>query len=102
MAASLMTEKIVLQRKHGWYKHMAVILITLGIMLCTYASSKHVPLDVSILDWTLGIALLSTSLILSARMGIYQEQIYAKYGRHHREALFFTVSKFTKLNFSSF
>ena len=40
-----------------------------------------------------GVILLSTSLVLSARMGIYQEQIYSKYGRHHREALFFTVSK---------
>ena len=37
--------------------------------------------------------MLTTSLILSARMGIYQEQIYSKYGSHHREALFFTVSK---------
>ena len=36
--------------------------------------------------------MLSTSLILSARMGIYQEQIYSKFGKHHREALFFTVS----------
>ena len=40
-----------------------------------------------------GVIMLSTSLILSARMGIYQEQIYSKYGSHHREALFFTVSK---------
>ena len=29
---------------------------------------------------------------MSARMGIMQEVLYAKYGKHPREALFFTVS----------
>ena len=90
LAASLITEKLVMGRKHSRSKHMAVILMTFGIMLCTYASSKQInPLDVSTHDWMVGIALLSTSLLLSARMGIYQEQIYAKWGKHHQEALFF-------------
>ena len=30
---------------------------------------------------------------MSARMGIMQEVLYAKYGKHPREALFFTVFK---------
>lgn len=90
LAASLMTEKLVLGRTHSRLKHLAVFLITVGIMMYTYASSKQVPEHISIFDWIAGVILLSTSLVLSARMGIYQEQIYSKYGRHHREALFFT------------
>lgn len=90
LAASLITEKIVLNRKHSTFKHLAVFFITLGILFCTFASRKEAIKDSSITDWSIGICLLSTSLILSARIGIYQEQIYAKWGRHHREALFFT------------
>jgi len=90
LTASLITEKLVLGRQHSTLKHLAVTLITLGIMMYTYASSKQVPDTISILDWIAGVVMLTTSLILSARMGIYQEQIYSKYGSHHREALFFT------------
>ena len=78
-----------------------MFLISSGIMLCTYASGKHVPQESSMYDWIMGIALLSTSLVLGARMGIYQEQIYAKFGRHHREALFFSVIEFLYIFFDS-
>lgn len=39
-----------------------------------------------------GLGLLMFALFLSARMGIYQEVLYSKYGKHPREALFFSVS----------
>ena len=93
LAASLITEKLILGRCHSKKKSLAVILMTFGIIMFTYASSKQVQEENHILDWIAGIILLSTSLVLSARMGIYQEQIYSKYGRHHKEALFFTVIK---------
>lgn len=41
---------------------------------------------------TAGISVLLFALFMSARMGLYQEVIYATYGKHPREALFFTVS----------
>lgn len=37
-----------------------------------------------------GIGLLTFALFMSARMGIYQEVIYGKYGKHPKEALFYT------------
>jgi len=37
-----------------------------------------------------GIGLLTFALFLSARMGIYQEVISRKYGKHAKEALFYT------------
>lgn len=40
--------------------------------------------------WVLGITLLTVALFLSAVMGIYQEKLYAKHGKHPYEALFFT------------
>ena len=42
--------------------------------------------------WMVGISLLTFALFMSARMGIMQEVLYSKYGKHPREALFFTVS----------
>lgn len=38
-----------------------------------------------------GIAMLTFALFMSARMGIYQETVYAKHGKHPREALFYNV-----------
>ena len=46
------------------------------------------------LKWLTGIAMLTFALFLSARMGIYQEVIYAKHGKHPKEALFYSVIKF--------
>lgn len=39
--------------------------------------------------WCVGIGLLVIALFLSARTGIYQEQMYAEHGKHPREALFY-------------
>ena len=36
--------------------------------------------------------MLTTALFLSAFMGIYQERIYTKHGKHANEALFYNVS----------
>lgn len=38
-----------------------------------------------------GVALLTTALLLSARLGIFQETLYSTYGKHSQQALFFTV-----------
>jgi len=39
-----------------------------------------------------GILLLTVALFVSARMGIYQEVLYGRYGKHPRESLYYTVS----------
>ena len=36
--------------------------------------------------------MLTFALFMSARMGVYQETVYAKYGKHPSEALFYNVS----------
>lgn len=38
-----------------------------------------------------GILLLTVALFVSARMGIYQEVLYKRYGKHPRESLYYTV-----------
>lgn len=41
--------------------------------------------------WFIGIILLTFALLLSARMGIFQESIAQRYGKNPRESLYYTV-----------
>merc|ERR1740131_468045 len=81
---------------------MSVLMISLGIVTRTYMSAvaKQVTEepdeetkqeDEDNKFWLLvGISLLTFALFMSARMGIYQEVIYSKHGKHPKEALFYT------------
>jgi hypothetical protein len=55
-------------------------IILIFILTCI-ALSSYLP----------GILLLTVALFVSARMGIYQEVLYGRYGKHPRESLFYTV-----------
>jgi UDP-xylose/UDP-N-acetylglucosamine transporter B4 len=75
-------------------------MITLGIVICTIVSGTKVEsTQVNQVEessatvffwWTLGITLLTVALFISARMGIYQEVLYKRYGKYPDEALFYT------------
>ena len=43
-----------------------------------------------VLTFATGIFMLTFALFMSARMGIYQEVMYAKYGKHPKEALYYS------------
>ena len=45
------------------------------------------------LFFAVGVCVLTFALFMSARMGIYQEQVYKQYGKHPSEALFYNVSQ---------
>ncbi|NXP42740.1 S35B4 protein, partial [Leiothrix lutea] len=72
-------------------KYTSIALVSLGIFTCTFMSAKQVvrpgkgpqefPLP--------GIAALTFALLMSARMGIFQETLYQKFGKHSKEALFY-------------
>ncbi len=78
-------------------------MITAGIILATFASSKQ-PLKkdenvtvepnevVEFFWWTVGIAMLTIALLLSAGMGLIQETLYKNHGKYPGEALYYNVS----------
>lgn len=95
---------IILNRKYAFSKYLSVFMITTGIALCTIVSGQeikslqqknvdHVPTTPwdDFFWWILGISLLTIALFISARMGIYQEELHSRYGKHAREALYYTV-----------
>lgn len=89
---------IILKRRYKLSKYLSVFMISMGIVLCTYASGKNIQSSSSgteaklydYMIWSAGIALLTFALFMSARMGIYQETLYASYGKHPAEALFYS------------
>ncbi|XP_030753120.1 LOW QUALITY PROTEIN: UDP-xylose and UDP-N-acetylglucosamine transporter-like, partial [Sitophilus oryzae] len=98
-AGSLITNMImgiwILKKKYTWDKYLSVFMITLGIIICTLYSSKDVKspmeIDSNQFFWcVIGILLLTGALLLSARMGIYQENLYKIHGKHPEEALYYT------------
>lgn len=58
-----------------------------------FLDKQSEPVDASqFFWWLIGILLLTGALLLSARMGIYQETLYKQRGKHPFEALYYTVS----------
>ncbi|OWF51647.1 UDP-xylose and UDP-N-acetylglucosamine transporter [Mizuhopecten yessoensis] len=98
LIASLSLGVLLKGRKYTRGKYVSVVLITLGIIGCTIASSQvkqSMPSEngggdlIGYTMWTAGLCLLTLALFLSAGMGLFQETVYTKYGKHPREALFF-------------
>lgn len=95
---------IIMKKTYSWEKYLSVMMISAGIVICTLESSKDIkstapaaadtlptsPLS-DLFWWTIGILLLTAALFISARMGIYQETLFVKYGKNPKEALYYTV-----------
>ncbi|EDO45391.1 predicted protein [Nematostella vectensis] len=95
LVANLILGVIVLNRSYPVSKYLSVLMVTCGISICTIVSAHRVEVhhtadtDHDFFWLCVGIAMLITALLLSARMGIYQEQLYTTYGKHPKEALFY-------------
>jgi solute carrier family 35 (UDP-xylose/UDP-N-acetylglucosamine transporter), member B4 len=101
LIANMIMGIIILRKTYDFSKYLSVFMITVGIIVCTIVSGSNVKstqvnqtVEESAMSvffwWTLGISLLTIALFISARMGIYQEVLYKRYGKYPDEALFFT------------
>lgn len=97
LMANMVLGIFILKKSYDIYKYLSVVMISVGIFICTIASGSEVRKrsegdEDSFFYWTLGIAMLTAVLFISARMGLYQEVLYKKHGKHSTEALFYTHS----------
>ncbi|KAG5876347.1 hypothetical protein JTB14_003669 [Gonioctena quinquepunctata] len=108
LIANMFLGIMILKKRYALEKYISVTLITIGIILCTLVSSSSTKTTCSDCDlnkdnklhdelpqdhffwWLVGIFLLTGALLLSAGMGIFQEQLYKKHGKHPEEALYYT------------
>ncbi|XP_012231420.1 UDP-xylose and UDP-N-acetylglucosamine transporter isoform X2 [Linepithema humile] len=103
LIANMIMGIYILKKQYPFSKYLSVFMITLGIAVCTIVSGTEIKsLKQKNVDqvatthledlfwWILGISLLTIALFVSARMGIYQEVLYSRYGKNAREALYYT------------
>lgn len=101
LIANMIMGIIILKKSYDFSKYLSVLMITAGILLCTWISGSNVestqvnpdPEESAVTVffwWTVGITLLTVALFISARMGIYQEVLYKRYGKYPDEALYYT------------
>jgi len=94
LMANMLLGVIILGKQYSMSKYVSILMITAGIITCTYSSTSNKSVeggDEEKESWIMvGISLLTFALFMSARMGIYQEVVYSKHGKHPREALFYT------------
>lgn len=98
LIANMILGIVLLNKKYSLTKYISVVGISFGIALCTIMSSssssnkqdESESAAGSWLSFTVGIFMLTFALFMSARMGIYQEVIYAEHGKHPKEALFYS------------
>ena len=104
----------IMGKTYNRIKYVSILMISSGIFLCTVMSAtnrvsiktgkvifyneteseEHDLIDdfdfEEIRQLVCGVLLLTFALILSTRMGIYQEDLFTTYGKHAKEALFYT------------
>ena len=107
----------IMGKTYNRIKYVSVVMISSGIFLCTVMSatnrvslktgkvifynesdSDHNAQNDIVDDYDFeelrqmvcGVFLLTFALIISTRMGIYQEDLFTTYGKHAKEALFYT------------
>lgn len=116
LIANMIVAVIFQRRTFSQTKYLSVLIVTVGIILCTVMSVKSKPKNLDdesessswtffgLIDnakmsreehdeyifWLLvGIGLLTFALFVGAAMGVYQEEIYKKHGKYPKEALFY-------------
>ncbi|KAI1717556.1 UAA transporter family domain-containing protein [Ditylenchus destructor] len=101
LLANVILTRLLQNRLYGWSKLFSVCLVTTGIALFTYQERsishtfvEHTPpfwvQFVPIPIFFIGILLMIASLFGSAYMGLVQEKIYFRYGKHPDEMMFHT------------
>jgi UDP-xylose/UDP-N-acetylglucosamine transporter B4 len=100
LIANMVLGIFFLNKKYGLREYVSIVLITVGICMCTLASSKSDSFSSSSISssaqdfvdfvwWIIGLTMLTLALLLSACMGIEQEKLYKCHGKYPGEALFY-------------
>lgn len=98
LIANMILGIMILKNRYSSSKYLSIVLVSVGIFICTIMSAKQVNVGHmgteeegvnAFMCWLVGIAMLTFALLMSARMGIFQETLYKQYGKHSKEALFY-------------
>ncbi|XP_021566703.1 UDP-xylose and UDP-N-acetylglucosamine transporter, partial [Carlito syrichta] len=98
LIANMILGIIILKKRYSVFRYTSIALVSAGIFICTFMSAKQVTSQSNLSEnegfrafawWLLGIGALTFALLMSARMGLFQETLYKQFGKHSKEALFY-------------
>ncbi|KAL1920421.1 uncharacterized protein VTP21DRAFT_798 [Calcarisporiella thermophila] len=94
LIVSMLLGYVVAGKRYTTKQIVAVSFITAGIFMATLSSAsshtKHSESHTNVSDFVVGVTLLTIALVISALMGLFQEQTYKQYGKQWREGLFYS------------
>ena len=93
LLANMVVSIIAFRRSYTLSKYISVMMVTVGIIVATLASAdlkKNSSDDATFGVWIIGITMLTYALFGSAVMGVFQEKLFAKFGKKSDEVLFFS------------
>ncbi|KAI0716000.1 UAA transporter family-domain-containing protein [Cerioporus squamosus] len=93
LAVSMLLGYLVMKKRYSLAQIAAVAFVSAGVILATLSrpsSSKASDTPADLGRYTIGIAMLTFSLLLTGVLGVLQERTYTKYGPHWREGVFYT------------
>ncbi|CDW58134.1 UAA domain containing protein [Trichuris trichiura] len=93
LVSNLLLGRWLLNKQYSWRKYVSVFIISAGIILATVATYN----SQQVLLHACGVSMLLFALIFSSVLGIFQEKMYRRYGKHSREAMFYVYELYTFL-----
>ncbi|EKM50367.1 uncharacterized protein PHACADRAFT_263628, partial [Phanerochaete carnosa HHB-10118-sp] len=95
LAVSMLFGVIFLKKIYTLSQITSVVVVTIGVMLATIPTpSKSATQDthsnINLTEYTLGIIMLTASLLMTGVLGMLQERTYTLHGPHWQEGLFYT------------
>eukprot|EP00116_Pleurobrachia_bachei_P006889 sb/3467151/ len=92
--ANMAVSIVAFRRSYPISKYLSVTMVTVGIVMATLASAEEKKREESEEGygrWLIGMGMLIYSLFASSVMGVFQEKLFAKFGRDVKEeALFYS------------
>ena len=92
LVANMVVSIIAFRRHYALGKYVSVAAVTLGVLISTVATAKLKSDDKNpdLTTWIIGLLMLAYGLFGSASMGVFQEKLFARFGKHPSEALFYS------------
>lgn len=105
---NMITGRFLFKMKYNLRQVSAVVFVTIGIILGTMASkpkSSNSKSDIDMTQWSIGLAILIVSQVLSACLGHFQHDAFEKFGDDWRQNMFYSHAlslPFFLMQFNSF
>ena len=94
LCISMLLSYLILKKKFSKLKILSVVLVSLGIILSTAMTPSRSNNSRDSLQpssqFFIGILLLSTTVLISSFLGLYQQHVYSIHGSHWKESLLYT------------